>query len=162
SSLTGHVVFTTLHTNDAPSSVARLLDLGVEPFLITATVEGIVAQRLVRRICTRCKTRFDPTEAQLMELKLLPADVEGKEFYYGKGCSKCNGTGYRGRVGLFEIMVFNDEIRDLIMNQASTGVLREAGVKNGMRLLRENGLAAIYDGITTIDEIAKETMMEQV
>jgi len=97
-----------------------------------------------------------------MELKLLPADVEGKEFYYGKGCSKCNGTGYRGRVGLFEIMVFNDEIRDLIMNQASTGVLREAGVKNGMRLLRENGLAAIYDGITTIDEIAKETMMEQV
>ncbi len=162
SSLTGHVVFTTLHTNDAPSSVARLLDLGVEPFLITATVEGIVAQRLIRRICTRCKTRFDPTETQLMELKLLPADVEGKEFYYGKGCSKCNGTGYRGRVGLFEIMVFNDEIRDLIMNQGSTAVLREAGVKNGMRLLRENGLTAIYDGITTIDEVAKETMMEQI
>jgi len=161
-SLTGHVVFTTLHTNDAPSSVARLLDLGVEPFLITATVEGIVAQRLVRRICTRCKTRFDPTEAQLMELKLTPDDVQGKEFYYGKGCSKCNGTGYRGRVGLFEIMVFNDEIRDLIMNQASSGVLREAAVKNGMRLLRDNGLVAIYDGITTIDEVAKETMIEQV
>ena len=161
-SLTGHVVFTTLHTNDAPSSVARLLDLGVEPFLITATVEGIVAQRLVRRICTRCKTQFDPTEAQLSQLKLLPEEVGGKVFYYGKGCSKCNGTGYRGRVGLFEIMVFNDEIRDLIMNQASTALLREAGVKNGMRLLRENGLAAIYDGVTTIDEIAKETMMEQV
>ncbi len=161
-SLTGHVVFTTLHTNDAPSSVARLLDLGVEPFLITATVEGIVAQRLVRRICTRCKTQFDPTEAQLANLKLLPEDVGGKVFYYGKGCSKCNGTGYRGRVGLFEIMLFNDEIRDLIMNQGSTAVLREAGVKNGMRLLRENGLAAIYDGITTIDEISKETMMEQV
>lgn len=161
-SLTGHVVFTTLHTNDAPSSVARLLDLGVEPFLITATVEGIVAQRLVRKICMRCKARFDPTETQLMELKLLPADVQGKEFYYGKGCSKCNGTGYRGRVGLFEIMVFNDEIRDLIMNQASTAVLREAAVKNGMRLLRENGLTAIYDGVTTIDEIAKETMMEQI
>jgi type IV pilus assembly protein PilB len=161
-SLTGHVVFTTLHTNDAPSSVARLLDLGVEPFLITATIEGIVAQRLVRRICTRCKTQFDPTEAQLSQLKLLPEEVGGKVFYYGKGCSKCNGTGYRGRVGLFEIMVFNDEIRDLIMNQASTALLREAGVKNGMRLLRENGLAAIYDGVTTIDEIAKETMMEQV
>ncbi|MHC4119797.1 MAG: GspE/PulE family protein [Planctomycetota bacterium] len=161
-SLTGHVVFTTLHTNDAPSSIARLLDLGVEPFLITATIEGIVAQRLVRRICARCKTQFDPTEAQLMELKLLPEDVEGKVFYYGKGCSKCNGTGYRGRVGLFEIMVFNDEIRELVMNQASTGVLREAAVKNGMTLLRENGLAAIYDGITTIDEIAKETMVEQV
>lgn len=161
-SLTGHVVFTTLHTNDAPSSVARLLDLGVEPFLITATVEGIVAQRLVRRICTKCKTQFDPTESQLMDLKLLPEDVAGKVFYYGKGCSKCNGTGYKGRVGLFEIMLFTDEIRDLIMNSASTALLREAGVKNGMRLLRENGLAAIYDGITTIDEIAKETMMDQV
>ena len=142
--------------------MARLLDLGVEPFLITATVEGIVAQRLVRRICMRCKTRFDPTETQLMELKLLPADVQDKEFYYGKGCSKCNGTGYRGRVGLFEIMVFDDEIRDLIMNQGSTAVLREAGVKNGMRLLRENGLTAIYDGLTTLDEVAKETMMEQI
>jgi type IV pilus assembly protein PilB len=161
-SLTGHVVFTTLHTNDAPSSVARLLDLGVEPFLITATIEGIVAQRLVRRICTRCKKQYDPTEAQLGMLGLLPEDVGDKVFYYGKGCSRCNGTGYRGRVGIFEIMVFNDEIRDLIMNQGSTGVLREAAVKNGMRLLRENGLAAIYDGITTIDEIAKETMMEQV
>jgi type IV pilus assembly protein PilB len=161
-SLTGHVVFTTLHTNDAPSSIARLLDLGVEPFLITATIEGIIAQRLVRRICTRCKTRFDPTETQLMELKLTPEDVQGKEFYYGKGCSKCNGTGYRGRVGLFEIMVFNDEIRDLVMEQGSSSVLREAAVKNGMRLLRNNGLTAIYDGITTIDEVAKETMMEQI
>jgi type IV pilus assembly protein PilB len=161
-SLTGHVVFTTLHTNDAPSSVARLLDLGVEPFLITATIEGIVAQRLVRRICTRCKKQYDPTEAQLGMLGLLPEDVGDKVFYYGKGCSKCNGTGYRGRVGIFEIMVFNDEIRDLIMNQGSTGILREAAVRNGMRLLRENGLAAIYDGITTIDEIAKETMMEQI
>jgi type IV pilus assembly protein PilB len=161
-SLTGHVVFTTLHTNDAPSSVARLLDLGVEPFLITATVEGIVAQRLVRRICTKCKAQFDPTEAQLADLKLLPEEVGGKVFCYGKGCSKCNGTGYRGRVGLFEIMLFNDEIRDLIMNQGSTAVLREAGVKNGMRLLRDNGLVAIYDGITTIDEIAKQTMTEQV
>ncbi len=161
-SLTGHVVFTTLHTNDAPSSVARLLDLGVEPFLITATIEGIIAQRLVRRICTRCKARFDPTEEQLMELKLTPEDVQGKEFYYGKGCSRCNGTGYKGRVGLFEIMDFNDEIKDLVMEQGSSGVLREAAVKNGMRLLRENGLTAIYDGVTTIDEVAKETMIEQV
>ncbi|UCE50725.1 MAG: Flp pilus assembly complex ATPase component TadA [Phycisphaerales bacterium] len=161
-SLTGHIVFTTLHTNDAPSSILRLLDLGVEPFLITATIEGIVAQRLVRRICTKCKTRFDPTETQLVELKLTPDEVKGKEFYYGKGCSKCNGTGYRGRIGIFEIMVFNDEIRDLVMSQGSTAVLREAAVKNGMRLLRDNGLTAIYDGITTIDEVAKETMMEQV
>ena len=161
-SLTGHVVFTTLHTNDAPSSVARLLDMGIEPFLITATVEGIVAQRLVRKICENCKTQFEPSETQLMELQLMPEDVKGKKFHYGRGCSKCNGTGYRGRIGIFEIMIFTDEIRDLIMNQASTNVLRSAGLKNGMRLLRDNGLAAIYDGITTIDEIAKETMMEDV
>jgi type IV pilus assembly protein PilB len=161
-SLTGHVVFTTLHTNDAPSSVARLLDMGIEPFLITATVEGIVAQRLVRKICEKCKTQFEPSEAQLMELQLMPDDVKDKTFYYGRGCSKCNGTGYRGRTGIFEVMVFNDEIRDLIMQQASTNVLRSAGQKAGMRLLRDNGLTAIYNGITTIDEIAKETMMEDV
>jgi type IV pilus assembly protein PilB len=161
-SLTGHVVFTTLHTTDAPSSVARLLDMGIEPFLITATVEGIVAQRLVRRICENCKTQFEPSESQLMELQLMPDDVKGKKFHYGRGCSKCNGTGYKGRIGIFEIMVFNDEIRDLIMNQASTNVLRSAALKNGMRLLRDNGLVAIYDGITTIDEIAKGTMTEDV
>ena len=159
-SLTGHLVFTTLHTNDAPSSVARLLDLGVETFLITATVEGIVAQRLIRRICQGCKTKFEPTESQLMELRLRPEEVEGKKFYYGRGCNKCNGTGYRGRIALFEIMSFNDEIRELIMNHASTNVLRSAGVKAGMKLLRETGMAAIYDGITTIDEVVKETMIE--
>jgi len=162
SSLTGHIVFTTLHTTDAPSSIARLLDLGIEPFLLTATIEGIISQRLVRKICENCKTPFEPNEAQLMELQLTPDDIKGKKFYYGRGCSKCNGTGYRGRIGLFEIMVFNDEIRDLIMNQASTALLREASQKGGMRLLRDNGLAAIYDGITTIDEIVKETIMEQV
>jgi type IV pilus assembly protein PilB len=161
-SLTGHIVFTTLHTNDAPSSVARLLDMGIEPFLITATIEGIVSQRLVRRICENCKTAFEPSEAQLMELQLTHDDIKDKKFYYGRGCSKCNGTGYRGRIGIFEIMEFNDEIRDLIMQQASTNVLRSAGQKAGMRLLRENGLTTIYDGITTIDEIVKETMMENV
>jgi len=161
-SLTGHVVFTTLHTNDAPSSLARLLDLGVEPFLLTATIEGIVAQRLVRRICNSCRTPFEPTEAQLMELQLTPEEIKGKKFYYGRGCDKCNGTGYRGRIGIFEIMIFNDEIRDLIMNQASTAVLRSAGQKAGMKLLRDNGLATIYDGTTTIDEVVKETMMEEI
>jgi len=161
-SLTGHVVFTTLHTTDAPSSIARLLDLGIEPFLVTATLEAIVSERLVRKICENCKTPFEPTEAQLMELQLTPDDIKGKEFYYGRGCDKCNGTGYRGRTGIFEIMTFNDELRDLIMHQASTAVLRAAGQKAGMRLLRDNGLAAIYDGITTIDEVVKETVMEEV
>ncbi|MHC4646653.1 MAG: type II secretion system ATPase GspE [Planctomycetota bacterium] len=159
-SLTGHLVFTTLHTNDAPSSIARLLDLGVEPFLVTATLEGIIAQRLVRRICEACKSSFEPTDIQLMELGLTPEDVKGKKFFYGRGCNKCNNTGYKGRIGLFEIMKFNDEIRELIMNQASTNVLRAAAQKAGMRLLRDNGLAAIYDGITTIDEVVKETISE--
>jgi type IV pilus assembly protein PilB len=159
-SLTGHLVFTTLHTNDAPSSVARLLDLGVEPFLITATVEGIVAQRLVRRICLHCKTPFEPDEAQLKELQLTEEEIAGKQIHYGRGCSKCNGTGYRGRIALFEIMVFNEEIRDLIMNRASTNVLRVAAQKGGMRPLRENGLTAMFDGITTIDEVVKETITE--
>ena len=161
-SLTGHVVFTTLHTTDAPSSIARLLDMGIEPFLLTATIEGIVSQRLVRKICENCKTKFEPSEAQLMELQLTPDDVKGKKFYYGRGCKRCNNTGYKGRTGIFEIMVFNDEIRDLIMNQASTAVLRAASQKAGMDLLRENGLTTIYDGITTIDEIVKETIMEEV
>ena len=159
-SLTGHIVFTTLHTNDAPSSIARLLDLGVEPFLVTATLEGIVAERLVRKICENCKTSYQPTENQLMELQLTPEDVKGKKLYYGRGCEKCNNTGYRGRTGIFEIMIFNDEIRDLVMQQASANVLRAAAQKAGMRLLRDNGLAAIYDGITTIDEVIKETITE--
>ncbi|HPC93474.1 MAG TPA: type II secretion system ATPase GspE [Sedimentisphaerales bacterium] len=159
-SLTGHLVFTTLHTNDAPSSVARLLDLGVEPFLITATIEGVIAQRLVRRICTKCKTPYEPDEAQLKELNLTEEEIAGRKFYYGKGCSKCNGTGYKGRTGIYEIMIFNDEIRDLIMNRASTNVLRVAAQKAGMRPLRHNGLIAVFDGITTIDEIAKETITE--
>ena len=159
-SLTGHIVFTTLHTTDAPSSIARLLDLGLEPFLITATLEGILSQRLVRKICENCKTQFQPTEAQLMELELTPEDVKGKKFHYGRGCRKCNSTGYKGRTALFEIMMFNDEIRELVMNHASTSVLRETAQKNGMKLLRDNGLAAIYDGITTIEEIVRATVIE--
>lgn len=157
-SLTGHLVFTTLHTNDAPSTIARLVDLGLETFLITATIEGIVAQRLVRKICAHCKTEYAPSEEQLMELELTPETVRDKKFFYGKGCDKCNNTGYRGRIGLFEIMLFNDEIRDLIMNHASTGVLRGAARKAGMRTLRENGLITVFDGITTIDEVSRETL----
>jgi type IV pilus assembly protein PilB len=159
-SLTGHLVFTTLHTNDAPSSIARLLDLGIEPFLLTATLEGIVAQRLVRMVCEHCKTAFEPTDVQLMELGVTPEDVKGKKFYYGRGCDRCNSTGYRGRTAIFEIMTFNDEMRELIMNQASTNVLRAAAQKAGMKLLRDCGLAAIYDGLTTIDEVVKETISE--
>jgi type IV pilus assembly protein PilB len=161
-SLTGHLVFSTLHTNDAPSSIARLLDLGMEAFLITATLEGILAQRLVRRICTNCKEEYKPTEQQLMELGLLPEDVAGRVFYYGAGCDYCNNTGYRGRLGIFELMVMDDELRELIMNQGSTAVLRNASRKRGMRTLRESGLLAIYDGVTTIEEVVRETLAEEM
>ena len=160
-SLTGHLVFSTLHTNDAPSSIARLLDLGLEPFLVTATIEGIVAQRLCRKICTNCKTEYTPAEEQLMELDLRPDDVAGKIFYYGKGCETCNNTGYKGRIGLFEIMTLDDDMRDMIVKHASTQVLRAEAKKRGMRTLREGGLLAIYDGITTIEEVVRETIVEE-
>ncbi|MFH0983291.1 MAG: ATPase, T2SS/T4P/T4SS family [Planctomycetota bacterium] len=161
SSLTGHLVFSTLHTNDAPSSIARLLDLGMEPFLVTATLEAIVGQRLVRRICANCKTAFKPTEELLMELALTPDEVGDRGLYYGKGCDYCNNTGYRGRLGIFEIMVLNDRLRDMIMRHASTSLLRNEAVKSGMRTLRESGLMAIYDGVTTIEEVVKETIIEE-
>jgi type IV pilus assembly protein PilB len=160
-SLTGHLVFTSLHTNDAPSAIARLLDLGVDPFLITATMEAVVAQRLARRICTHCREKYTPPEEQLMELRLRPEDVEGRTFYFGKGCDYCNGTGYSGRVGIFEIMLLNDGIRELIMQGKSSGVLMEAAIKSGMRTLRESGLLAIYDGVTTIEEVVRETIMAE-
>jgi len=160
-SLTGHLVFSTLHTNDAPSAIARLLDLGLEPFQVTATLEAVVAQRLVRRICEHCKEEFEPTEEMLMELNLTPDDVKGRKFYYGRGCDYCNNTGYRGRLGIFEIMVLDDEIRELIMKHASSAIIREEARKRGMRSLRESGLLAIYDGLTTIEEVVRETIVEE-
>ncbi len=159
--LTGHLVLSTLHTNDAPSSVLRLLDLGVEPFLLTATVEGIVAQRLVRTICPKCKEQYEPRDEELMELGLLPEDIGGKTLFRGKGCDNCHGSGYRGRMAIFEIMAFNDEIRELVMNRASTNVIRDQARRHGMRTLRESGLLAIYEGQTTIDEVVRETIAEE-
>jgi type IV pilus assembly protein PilB len=160
-SLTGHLVFTTLHTNDAPSSVARLLDLGVEPFLITATIEGVLAQRLCRRICQVCKEEYQPTEEHLMELELTPEDIRGKSFYRGRGCTNCNNTGYKGRLAICEIMTLDDEMREMIMAHASTNLLRNAARKRGMRTLRESGLMGIYEGITTIEEVVKQTITEE-
>ncbi len=160
-SLTGHLVFSTLHTNDAPSAIARLLDLGLEPFLVTATMEGVVAQRLVRRLCSNCRTEYTPSEEQLMELELKPEDVQGRVFYYGKGCDACNNTGYKGRQGLYEIMVLDDEMKDMIVRHASTQILRIESKKRGMRTLRQCGLLAIYDGVTTIEEVVRETIMEE-
>ena len=160
-SLTGHLVFTTLHTNDAPSAIARLMDLGMEPFLITATLEAVIAQRLVRRICVNCKTEYRPTEEQVMELALRPEDIGDRVFFYGKGCDYCNGTGYRGRMGIYEIMALDDTIRELIMRRGSTAVIRREAVKRGMRTLREAGLLAIFEGITSLDEVVRETILEE-
>jgi type IV pilus assembly protein PilB len=160
-SLTGHMVFSTLHTNDAPSSITRLRDMGVETFLITATLEGILAQRLVRKICQDCRSEFQPSQEILMELNLRAEDVKGKKFYYGKGCDRCNNTGHRGRAGIFELVVMNDEIRDLISGGASTDQLRNACRRQGMSTLRESGLRAIFNGTTTIDEVVRETVLDE-
>jgi type IV pilus assembly protein PilB len=159
-SLTGHTVFSTLHTNDAPSTITRLRDMGVAPFLITATLEAILAQRLVRRICTKCKEETRPNADMLADLELTPADVIGKHFYRGKGCETCNNTGYKARAGLFELMILNDELRDMIMHNASTDELRQRARSYGMVSLRDAGMEAIYSGVTTIDEVVRETILE--
>src|SRR5206468_6323253 len=132
--------FSTLHTNDAPSTITRLRDMGIPTFLITATIEGILAQRLVRRICADCRTEFEPSPEMLMEIGLKPSDVAGKTFFYGRGCERCNNTGYKGRTGIYELMIMNDDTRDLVMNNASTDQLRAAARRNGMMSLRESGL----------------------
>jgi type IV pilus assembly protein PilB len=159
-SLTGHLVFSTLHTNDAPSSITRLRDMGVEPFLITATVEAIQAQRLVRRICQHCRAGYEPTREQIMEINLTPEQVKGKQFYYGEGCDKCNNLGFKGRTGLYEILVMNDDIRDMVSRGASTDAIRGYIRKQGTSSLRDSGLRALFQGITTLDEVVRETVQE--
>ncbi|HMJ92072.1 MAG TPA: ATPase, T2SS/T4P/T4SS family [Candidatus Acidoferrum sp.] len=156
-SLTGHLVLSTLHTNDAPGAVTRLVDMGVEPFLISSTLMGVLAQRLVRTICKKCRTPFEPTESQLNLLNLSPHDIGDKVFYYGRGCSICNDTGYKGRRGIFELLVANDAIRNLINERAPSVVLRQKAVELGMITLREDGLRGIFDGDTTIEEVVKYT-----
>ena len=156
-SLTGHLVFTTLHTNDSTGAVSRLVDMGVEPFMISASLEGVLAQRLVRRICSKCKTPYEPDEAVLGRLGLTPYDVGDKTFYYGKGCSECNNTGYKGRKGLYELLKVSDPIRTLINEKAPNVVLRQKAMELGMSTLRADGLRCIFDGITTIEEVLKYT-----
>jgi type IV pilus assembly protein PilB len=162
SSLTGHLVFSTLHTNDAPSAVTRLRDMGVPPFLITATVEAVLAQRLVRRICVECRTQFEPSDELLMELQLPIEQARRYKFYYGKGCPRCNNSGYKGRTGIYELLQVNDDIRDMISSDASVDEMRNLARSQGMTTLREAGLKLIFDGITTIDEIVRETVMEDL
>jgi len=156
-SLTGHLVLSTLHTNDAPGAVTRLIDMGVEPFLISSTLMAVLAQRLVRTTCKKCRTPFEPTESQLSLLNLSPHDIGDKVFYYGRGCSVCNDTGYRGRRGIFELLVISEPIRTLINDRSPSIVLRQKAVELGMVTLREDGLRGIFDGDTTIEEVVKYT-----
>jgi type IV pilus assembly protein PilB len=157
-SLTGHTVFSTLHTNDAPSAVTRLVDIGVEPFMITATLEAVIAQRLVRRICANCKESFMPDDDLIRELGPKGEPLRGHAFYYGKGCEECHHTGYRGRTGIFEVMRITDDIRKAVLAGASTGAVREEAVAAGMHSLRDSGLRAITAGRTTVEEVLRETM----
>lgn len=156
-SLTGHLVFSTLHTNDAPGAVTRLIDMGVEPFMISSSLEAVLAQRLIRRICTNCRTAYEPSEAVLYQLGLSPHEIGDKSFYYGKGCDVCNHTGYKGRKGIFELLDITDPIRELINQRAPTVVLKQKAIELGMVTLRQDGLRSIYDGETTIEEVLKYT-----
>jgi type IV pilus assembly protein PilB len=159
-SLTGHMVFSTLHTNDAPGAVTRLRDMGTQPFLITATVRAILAQRLVRKICVNCREAFMPSPELLMELRLTREMVKDRKFYHGRGCEACNNTGHKGRQGIFELLTINDEIRELILQGTTKDQIVTAAKRNGMVPLRESGLRAIFEGATTIDEVVRETVLD--
>ena len=156
-SLTGHLVFSTLHTNDAPGAVTRLIDMGVEPFLIASTIEGVLGQRLVRTICPNCKTPYEPDDDVLEQLGLTRESIAGRPFFFGAGCVTCNETGYKGRRGIYEYLRVTDPIRDLISERKPTLVIRDKAVELGMRTLREDGIRCILDGYTTVEEILKYT-----
>ena len=154
-------MFSTLHTNDAPSSITRLRDMGVEPFLITATVEAIEAQRLVRKICVHCKTPYKPTREQLMELNLSAEQLGDRPFYFGEGCDKCNNLGFKGRTGLYELLIMNDDIRDMVSRGASTDQVRNYTRKQGTSSLRDAGLRSLFAGTSTLDEVVRETVTDE-
>ena len=156
-SLTGHLVLSTLHTNDAAGAVTRLVDLGVEPFLISATLEGVLAQRLLRTICKECKVAYDPSQSILNQLGLTSHDTSGKQFFTGGGCPRCGNTGYKGRKGLFELMDITDPLRELITKRAPTLTLKQKAIEMGMVTLRQDGIRSIFDGVTTIEEVLKYT-----
>ncbi|MFM2082619.1 MAG: hypothetical protein RL380_1310 [Verrucomicrobiota bacterium] len=161
-SLTGHLVFSTLHTNDAPGAVTRLIDMGVKPFLVASSARCLMAQRLVRKICKQCSAPYTPTADELRPLNLTPEQVAGGQFKKGKGCSNCNGTGNRGRFGVFEIFTIDDEARKLIYEKVPSSVLRARARQAGMRSLREDGIRKVLAGMTTVDEVVRATVADEV
>ena len=156
-SLTGHLVFTTLHTNDAPGAITRLIDMGVEPFLISSTLEAVLGQRLLRSICPNCRTNYEPNTNTLDQLGLSRRDLGEKKFSYGKGCDACNQTGYKGRKGIYELMRISDPLRELINERAPTVTLKQKAIELGMITLRQDGLRSVFDGDTTVEEVLKYT-----
>ena len=156
-SLTGHVVLSTLHTNDAPGAITRLIDMGLEPFLLSASLEFVLAQRLVRKICPSCKQEFEPKKDVLAELDLKAEEIGERKFYFGAGCEECSNAGYRGRTGLFEMIKVTDAFREMINSGAATLVQRQNAIEQGMRTLREDGIRSIFDGETTVEEVLKYT-----
>jgi len=156
-SLTGHLVFTTLHTNDAPGAITRLIDMGVEPFLISSTLEAVLGQRLLRSICRHCRTTYEPGNPLLTELGISRQDIGEKQFFYGKGCNGCNNTGYKGRKGIYELLKITDPIRELINERAPTVTLKQKAVELGMITLRQDGLRSIFAGDTTVEEVLRYT-----
>ena len=156
-SLTGHLVFTTLHTNDAPGAITRLIDMGVEPFLISSTLEAVLGQRLLRSICRPCRTTYTPSETLLAELGISRQDIGNNQFFYGKGCDACHNTGYKGRKGIYELLRLTDPIRELINERAPTVTLKQKAVELGMVTLRQDGLRSIFAGDTTVEEVLRYT-----
>ncbi|NCW27116.1 MAG: type II/IV secretion system protein [Verrucomicrobia bacterium] len=160
-SLTGHLVFSTLHTNDAPSAITRLVDMGVKPFLVSSSIRAVLAQRLVRKICPECKEPYTPTEVELRALNLTAASLAQARFAKGRGCDRCRGTGYKGRAGIFEIFTVDDEIRHLINEGAPVSKIRQRARDLGMRTLREDGIRKVVSGMTTPEEIISATMADK-
>lgn len=156
-SLTGHLVLSTLHTNDSAGAVTRLVDMGVQPFLVSATLEGVLAQRLLRTICKQCRAPYEPSLSILNQLNLSQEDIGGNSFHTGSGCSACGNSGYKGRKGLYELLDMSDPIRDMITKRAPTLELRQKAIELGMVTLRQDGLRNIYDGETTVEEVLKYT-----
>jgi general secretion pathway protein E len=155
--LTGHLVFSTLHTNDSASAITRLIDMGIEPFLVTSSVIGILAQRLMRNICNECKNVYTPDEESLRNIGITPEMYEGKKIYRGKGCQDCLNTGYRGRTGIFELMILNDSIKNLILKTSDSSSIKHKAVEHEMITLRQDGALKVLNGITTIEEVLRIT-----
>jgi type IV pilus assembly protein PilB len=162
-SLTGHLVFSTLHTNDAPSAITRMVDMGVPGYLVASSVVAILAQRLVRTICPKCRARYTPPEGVIKEVKLTPEQISSANFMRGKGCNSCQKTGFRGRIGIYELMLVDSKIRQMIFDNAPTQIVREQSIRAGMRTLFKDGIDKVLRGITTFEEVyrvAKRTQQD--